>query len=176
MWWLYSIHIYIYLSNWLERQVVYVYERQIVSHLSCFVFLLYGLYFTRDYCNGFPFRDAWVLAILGLSHRVHYSYCMKKTKRKKKSKTIRMQMKKEHSKLRINSTEIGAHFFFLYLIMTRNMTALKTNKPAISSDGITISNNVSVSAIFFAQQISIYSYYSVDPHKTLWKLEQNGKY
>lgn len=53
--------------------------------------------------------------------------------------------------------------------MTRNMTALKTNKPAIISVGITISNNVSVSAIFRTAKIIIQSNPVQTPLKTRTK-------
>lgn len=39
------------------------------------------------------------------------------------------------------------YFFFLYLIITRKMTVLMSSSPTIMSDGMTISNRVSVSTI-----------------------------
>lgn len=42
----------------------------------------------------------------------------------------------------------NTYVFFRYLMMTRNMAALNTNKPTMISDGITIAKSVSSSAIF----------------------------
>lgn len=86
-----TLYMYLYRIDLSGKLWVYVYARQIVSHLSCFVFRLYDLYFIRDYCcRSIPFRDAWVLAIPDQSQQSHCSYCIEKTNRNRK----RLELKK----------------------------------------------------------------------------------
>lgn len=126
-----------------EWQVFY--WRQFVSRGFVLCFHLPCSYSFRDFSKSVPLRDGWAPAILGQSHQAHHSYCADK---KKKRKTNTNQSKASFKSRQKTPPLIHTYIFFLYRIITRKMAALKTNRPAIISVGITISNNVSVSAIF----------------------------